>query len=272
MKQLVSMKDGLRIGDSTFNSFAYADDIALYSPTVPGLQSLINVCSEYAKTWRFRFGLSKSKCMITGYKPNNFINDPVWYMNGEPMNVVDNVDILGVNFSSNVRYDNHVKSRVQKCKRSMYSMSNIGMCYSGLNSSSKMHLFRSVCQPTLMYGVECLNISSKHVHILNSAQGSVVKHVPVLSVRARHTALLQALDISQAGDHIKKSTLSLYNRICSQDSPTRDLCMYFTQMYISSGIRVPGSLVDIAVIAFGASPLCINHNFIPPTNEPSGVG
>ena len=30
MKQFVSMKDGLRIGDSTFNSFAYADDITLY--------------------------------------------------------------------------------------------------------------------------------------------------------------------------------------------------------------------------------------------------
>ena len=42
MKQLVSMNDGLRIGDNIFNSFAYADDITLYSPTVPGLQSLIN--------------------------------------------------------------------------------------------------------------------------------------------------------------------------------------------------------------------------------------
>ena len=62
--------------------------------------------------------------MITGYKPNNFINDPVWYMNGQPMSVVDNIDILGVNFSSNVRYDKHVNTRVQKCKRSMNSMSN----------------------------------------------------------------------------------------------------------------------------------------------------
>ena len=64
------------------------------------------------------------------------------------------------------------------------------------------------------------------------------------------------IDISQAGDYIKKSTLSLYNRICSQDSPTRDLCVYFTQMYISSGIRVPGSLVD-RVIGFCASPLSV---------------
>ena len=116
------------------------------------------------------------------------------------------------------------------------------MCYPGLNSSSKMHLFRSICQTTLMYGVECLNISSKHVNILNSAQGSVVKHVHVhvsgLSVRARHTALLQ------------------------------DVCVYFTQMYISSGIRVPGSLV---VIEFGVSPLYINHNFSPPTYESNGV-
>ena len=54
------------------------------------------------------------------------------------MNVVDNVDILGVNFSSNVRYDNHVKSRVQKCKRSMYSISNIGMCYPGCLSRAQL--------------------------------------------------------------------------------------------------------------------------------------
>ena len=48
------------------------------------------------------------------------------------------------------------------------------------------------------------------------------------------------------------------------------LCVYFTQMYISSGIRVPGSLVD-RVIEFGASPLYLNHNFSPPANEPNGV-
>ena len=65
------------------------------------------------------------------------------------------------------------KSRVQKCRHSMYSMSNIGMCYPGLNFSSKMHLFRSVCQPTLMYGVECLNISSKRVNILNWGEACV---------------------------------------------------------------------------------------------------
>ena len=52
-------------------------------------------------------------------------------------------------------------------------MSNIGMCYPGLNFSSKMHLFRSVCQPILMYGVECLNISSKRVNILNWGEACV---------------------------------------------------------------------------------------------------
>ena len=69
MSELTRSDSGLRIGDDIYNSFAYADDISLFSATVPGRQRLINICTNYAKQWRFNFGLQKSQCMIGGKSP-----------------------------------------------------------------------------------------------------------------------------------------------------------------------------------------------------------
>ena len=150
MQQLSAADSGLRIGQEVYNSFAYANDISVFSSTVPGLQRLINICHNYSVT-----------CMVTGYKPHCFVNTPVWYLGNNVMNTVNSLEILGATFTSSINYDSHIQTRVQKCKRSMYSLSNIGMCYPGLNTSSKTHLYRTVCKPSLMYGVECINTTKK---------------------------------------------------------------------------------------------------------------
>ena len=55
---------GIRIGDTLYNSMAYADDITLFSTSVQDLQNLIDVCVAYCKRWKFKLEFEKSKCMI----------------------------------------------------------------------------------------------------------------------------------------------------------------------------------------------------------------
>ncbi len=44
------------IGDIMYNSFAYADDISLFSPNPSGLQRVIEyICVQYSLRWRFKF-------------------------------------------------------------------------------------------------------------------------------------------------------------------------------------------------------------------------
>jgi hypothetical protein len=40
-----------------------ADDIALISSNVPFMQSLINICAQYSKRWKFKFSPVKSLVM-----------------------------------------------------------------------------------------------------------------------------------------------------------------------------------------------------------------
>jgi hypothetical protein len=50
---------GIRFGDVLYNYFAYADDIGLFSCTIPGLSKLFDVCAEYANKCRFTFWYKK---------------------------------------------------------------------------------------------------------------------------------------------------------------------------------------------------------------------
>ncbi len=60
---------GVMIGNSMYNSFAYADDVSLFCLSIPGLQKLIDICVQYCLRWRFNFNQEKSKCMIVGKCP-----------------------------------------------------------------------------------------------------------------------------------------------------------------------------------------------------------
>ena len=60
---------GVSIGDTLYNSTAYADDITLFSTNVPNLQNLIDICVAYKEMWKLKFGVEKSKCMIVGKCP-----------------------------------------------------------------------------------------------------------------------------------------------------------------------------------------------------------
>jgi hypothetical protein len=268
MRQLGESKSGLRVGDKMYLSFAYADDISLFGATVPGLQDLINICFEYSRLWRFNFGIIKSKCMVAGGNPKCFVTDPVWKLGCTPMDTVSSLDILGVTFNAFHKYDEYVNIRIQKCKRSMYALSNVGMSYPGLNSFSKTHLYKTICLPTLMYGVDSLDIKNKSVKHLQSAQDCIMKQVCGLSKQSHHSALLQALSIKSASLYINDATKTLFKRVCAINSPARDLCIHLLNDYIMHGILIPGTIIE-RLVRMGVSPssllsyTCSSHTYVP---------
>ena len=112
-------ENGVKIGNSTLSTFAYADDISLIS-LLPGLQKSIDICCEYALRWRFSFGAVKSQCMVIGDKL--FDTYPSWKMNNIPIETVDSIEILGTAFNSKGNGNDHVDHRISSCRRNMYAL------------------------------------------------------------------------------------------------------------------------------------------------------
>jgi hypothetical protein len=240
--ELEGVNQGLRVGTQLYNSFAYADDVSIFAATVPGLQQLINTCSDYCLKWRFKFGIKKSQCLIPDYYVNICDKEPTFYLGNNQIHNADSIDILGVTFTAKTDFNQHVNNRITKCRNSSFSLSDVGMCYPGVMSDTKSYLFRSVCQPTLLYGLDAVNININMMKKLENTQGGIMKRVCGIPKRSHHTQLLQSLNISSVNNMLIKSITSLYTRIFKVNSPLRDLCVYDLAVYMSCGKTIPGTI------------------------------
>jgi hypothetical protein len=218
IQQIQNSDNGTRIGNERYNCFAYADDINLFSATIPGLQNLINICKEYANVWRFRFGINKTKCMISGKVP--YEEGPSWTLGDHAIENVSFMEILGSIFTNNCKSKLHVDKRIKSTRQCYYSLRPAGMCYPGLNTTCKAYLWKSACLPTLTYGCESMNICKADMKRLNNAQGCTIKNLLGLGKRSHHSNLLSALGLPSTEHIINRNILSFYHNVFRVSSPT----------------------------------------------------
>ena len=233
---LVDLDAGVRIGPDSYQSFAYADDINLFSATVGGLQSLIDICLAYSKKWQFNFGIAKSKCMISG--ADLLCRQPSWYLGSQRMDNSTEINVLGIIFTDGGKSEKHVNKRIQKCRQGFYSMSSSGMSYPGLPTDIKSHLWKTVCCPTLLYGMEAVSLSKIAFTNIESTQGSLIKQSLGLSKGSHHSQIMTALNVSRYVETINYCIINLWRRIFK----VGNLCCYFAARYIVHGDVFPQTL------------------------------
>ena len=100
----------LQIGDSTiilangqrFTIFLYVihmsenDDLVILSPSVKGLQKLLNICSEYGEEHDIMFNQKKTECMYFPVKGRALINIPKVFLNAHLLRWVTKYKYLGI--------------------------------------------------------------------------------------------------------------------------------------------------------------------------------
>ena len=114
------------------------------------------------------------------------------------------------------------------------------MSYPGLNTKIKVHLYKTICLPTLLYGVDCLSVSVSNVAKIQSAQGNIMKYVCALGITGANTLL-------------NEYNRSSFTRIFQNYSPTWNLCVYFIATFVTQNILIPGTLVN-RMVDMGISP------------------
>ena len=251
--ELSQSDTGIMVGNYLFNSVAYADDIDLLSLTTCDLQNLIDICFNYAKLWRFSFGIKKTKCMVAGR--NLLKSIPTWHLGQQKIDTVDSLEILGVTFSSSLSANEHIEKRIQSSRRAMYSLSGIGCSYpGGLSSDVKAHLWKTIGVPSLVYGVESINVTSSSKKRMECTQASTVKRIVGIRNRSHHTHLLHALNVPQISTIVSNNVLSLWHRIFNVPSPARSICAKLLSDFMLSDQLIPGTLLH-RVVTLGHSPV-----------------
>ena len=73
---------GCAIGGVMVNHIMYADDLVIISPSVKGLQRLLDVCAVYGQTHDILFNDDNPVCMFMPAKSSFYINTHALFLNG----------------------------------------------------------------------------------------------------------------------------------------------------------------------------------------------
>ena len=158
------------------------------------LQILIDLCYQYSRKWRFIFGINKTHCMISNKNP--FIKYPSWNLGGHKIKNAETLEILGTMFTSNISCDAHIDKRVNASRRAMYALASVGCSYPGLATEVKVHLWKTIGLPSLLYNLEIFKLKPGQQKFIESVQSSIIKRIvgfpkrPITPLSSRQLILM----------------------------------------------------------------------------------
>ena len=140
----------------------YADDIALMSPSIAGLRTLVSICESYGIEHDIVFHPKKSECMYFIASKFGLTNDmvPPVYLSGKKLNVVLKHIYLGDVVMDNLSDEGDIRRQTRK----FYCYANsLIRKFSNCNNDVKVSLFRTYCtnmycsQVWWQYSQKCMN-------------------------------------------------------------------------------------------------------------------
>jgi hypothetical protein len=151
--------------------FLYADDIIILSPSIKGLQAMLDTCMRVSKSLFLSFNFLKSHCIMFGKRVSNV--EPMW-MGTHSIPWVDSIRYLGVHIVSGKR----LMFDVNPTKRSFYCACNCIYSHShSLDEIIQLSLQESYCLPLLTFASPALSLSSKQIRELNVCWNSVYRTI-----------------------------------------------------------------------------------------------
>jgi hypothetical protein len=161
IKDLKSNGDGCHVGKCFIGCIMYADDLLLLSPSINGLQRMIDTCSQYGATHNIMFNKSKTVSVAIGRMRNHNISSVC--MDNQPIPWVEQIKYLGVTFDASCTLNVNVLSIRRKFYTSLNSL--LVRC-SSIAEPVKVYLIKSYCLPLITYCIGALEFSSSAINEL----------------------------------------------------------------------------------------------------------
>lgn len=163
---------GCHIDKMFFGIFLYADDILILSPSLLGLQHMVNECISTCDMLSLAINLDKSSCIVFGHSRKlDLASISVKNIN---IQWVESLHYLGVNIVSGIKpafcYD--------KTKRSFYAAFNSVISRAKpFEQLLQLSLVESYCLPLLTYACGALCFSQQQLRELNACWNNAFRAI-----------------------------------------------------------------------------------------------
>ena len=133
----------------------YADDMVVMSPSLKGLQRLLNLCNDYCIQWDIRLNAKKTKNLFFGCKtaPTHSLK-----LNDADIKWEAKWKYLGINLKSGLNFDCCIQETIAKYYRALNAILRVE---GRSNDIIMLRLLEAHCIPILTYGIEVLHVRDR---------------------------------------------------------------------------------------------------------------
>ncbi len=224
---LDTIEKNCKVGTSLFGVFTgiimYADDIILLSPTLSGLQELLDKCVSYSNEHGILMNADKTEFVISAHgdhsKEHIMLNH--WF-------VYPNSTLKHLGFLWNMKKNKmatlegeNITQRINKFWTVIYALIKSGIRYCAPHTIVQM--FRSLAIPTLTYGLELCDLNSHFLARLDIETRSALKSLFDLSKYSKNY-LHPLFHIESVSRILMRNKLGLCARLLSNDT-TREVLL-----------------------------------------------
>ena len=225
-KLLSELSNDFKIGTSINGIYtgiiAYADDIILMSPTLSGLQKMINKCVDYGFRNKIKFNPTKTEFIISGNCP---IKTCYIKVDNNVIKPVNSLQHLGFKWQiQNTKLKlaklqhSHFHGKVSELWAATRALVRNGIRF--CHPSTISYLYKSLLVPKLTYGLELCKLNNQQIEYIDSQCRSALKSLFNISKYSRNY-LNSILNIPKASDTVEQNKLNLFIRLlrnnCTQN-------------------------------------------------------
>ena len=211
---------GCFINNVCVNHLFYADDCVIMAPSPYALQLLINVCDKYANENEIKYNTKKTVCMAILPKCLRKLCVPTMFLNGNPLQWVDEHKYLGIFVTKDFNDDRDVKRQM----RAVYGRGNVLISkFRHCTDNVKIQLFKSFCSD--MYCSHLWsNYSNTVYNKLKVAYNNIFRSLMCISRRQSVSKSFIDYGVDCFSVLIRKKIVSFRKRVLSSDNDLIKLC------------------------------------------------
>ena len=137
---------GINIARRNINNLRYADDTTLMAESEEELKSLLMKMKEQSEKVGLKLNTQKTKIMASG---------PItsWQIDGETVEIVTDFIFLGSKITADGDCSNEIKRCLLLGRKVMTNLDSV-LKSRDITLSTKVHLFKAMVFPVVMYGCE----------------------------------------------------------------------------------------------------------------------
>ena len=182
VERLKQCNAGCWVGHKYFGTLIYADDIVLISPSLSGLQKMVNVCGEFGKENSINFNAKKSHCMYVGKDDTADLSDIM--LNDKPLSWKLSAKHVGNIINQSLNDNDDIQYKMQLF---FQQLNRLLADFQGARYDILCELFSKNCNS--FYGSQCWNMRSKDIQTLCRAWNRGVRRLLQLNYDAHRYIL-----------------------------------------------------------------------------------